>query len=93
MFVWLVFVTGMRRGEVVALRWSSIDLKARTLLINRNWIELTGRGGREKDTKTHQERTIALDKMTAKLLKRHRASYEQDMIKVEAPVRADAFVF
>ncbi|HTK66596.1 MAG TPA: tyrosine-type recombinase/integrase [Pseudonocardia sp.] len=92
MFVWLVFMTGMRRAEAVALRWSNINLKARTLLISHNWIETPG-GGREKDTKTHQERTIALDKATAKLLKQHRKRYEQDMAHLEAPVSEEAYVF
>ncbi|MDQ2710296.1 MAG: site-specific integrase [Actinomycetota bacterium] len=92
MLVWLVFVTGLRRAEVTALRWSSIDLKARTLLISRNWVEITG-GGKEKDTKSHQERTIALDKATVKLLKQHRRRYEQDMEQFEAPVSEQAYVF
>jgi len=92
MFVWLVFVTGMRRGEAVALRWSDVDLKARTVRISRNWVEAPG-GGREKDTKTHQERTIALDKATIKLLKQHRKRYERDMEQFEAPVVEDAFLF
>jgi integrase len=93
MFVWLVFVTGMRRAEVIALRWSRIDLTARTLLISRSWVELTGRGGKEKDTKSHQERTIALDKATVKLLKRHRARYEHDMKQLGLPVSQDAYLF
>jgi len=59
MFVCLVFVTGMRRAEAVALRWSRLDLKSGKALISRNWVELTGRGGKEKDTKSHQERELS----------------------------------
>ncbi|MBA2324888.1 MAG: site-specific integrase, partial [Pseudonocardiales bacterium] len=35
MFVWLVFVTGMRRAEVIALRWSNLGLDAGVLTIRR----------------------------------------------------------
>jgi integrase len=44
----VAFDTGMRKGEILALRWSQVDLNART-------IRLTGR-----DTKTKSARNIAL---------------------------------
>jgi integrase len=93
MFVWLVFVTGMRRGEVIALRWSCIDLKARTVRISRNWVELPSEGGREKDTKSHQERTIALDKETVKLLKQYRRRQSDDLEQLGLELPDEAFVF
>jgi integrase len=93
MFVWLVFVTGMRRAEAIALRWSSLDLKARTVRISRNWVEVPGVGSREKDTKSHQERTIALDKETVKLLKQYRRSQEEELGKLGLTLSDEAFVF
>jgi integrase len=93
MFVWLVFVTGMRRAEVIALRWTNVDLKARTLRISRNWVEIVGQGGQEKDTKSHQGRTIALDKETVKLLKRYHRQQEEDLQQLGVELPDDAFVF
>jgi integrase len=49
-FVWLVYVTGMRRAETIALRWSRIDLDAGKIAVRRNWVSITGQGGRDKDT-------------------------------------------
>jgi integrase len=70
--VWLVMVTGMRRGEVLALRWSDVDLKAGLLAIRRNYVR--SRAQRiEKDTKTHQMRRIALDSETVALLREQKA--------------------
>jgi integrase len=58
--VWLVMTTGIRRGEVCALRWRDVDLDAETIAIRRSYILHKGIGV-EKDTKTHQMRRIAID--------------------------------
>ncbi|HEY4021097.1 MAG TPA: site-specific integrase, partial [Pseudonocardiaceae bacterium] len=58
--VWLVMTTGMRRGEVCALRWSRLDLELGTVDVRRSYRLRYG-VGTEKDTKTHQMRLIALD--------------------------------
>ena len=68
-FVWLTMVTGMRRGELLALRWDDVDLAAGMLEIRRNYVWVGGRGI-EKDTKTHQMRRIALDEATVEVLAR-----------------------
>ena len=76
--VWLVMVTGMRRGEVLALRWSDVDLEAGMLAIRRNYVR-SGAQGIEKDTKTHQMRRISLDAETVAVLADHRDRYEQQV--------------
>ena len=55
--VWLVMVTGMRRGEVLALRWSDVDLKAGMLAIRRNYV----RSPRTEDREGHQDPPDAPD--------------------------------
>ncbi|HZA18877.1 MAG TPA: site-specific integrase, partial [Pseudonocardiaceae bacterium] len=64
--VWLVMVTGIRRAELLALRWSDVDLAAGKLNVRRNYVRLTGRSI-EKDTKTHQMRRISLDPATVEV--------------------------
>lgn len=57
----LCALTGARRGEALALRWSDYDPKAKTLTIARS-IGYTSRDGIfEKSTKTHGIRRIGID--------------------------------
>jgi integrase len=69
--VWLVMTTGMRRGEVLALRWRHVHFDRQLLEIRRNYVQRQGRKI-EKDTKTHQMRRISLDKDTIAVLEEHR---------------------
>jgi len=71
MMVWLFMTTGARRGEVCALRWDGFDARTGVLVIT---TSVAQRGGRtwEKDTKTHQQRRIALDAQTVALLVAYR---------------------
>ena len=43
--VWLVMTTGMRRGEVCALRWRDVDFDAETIEIRRNYVCCTRASG------------------------------------------------
>lgn len=71
MLVWLLMVTGMRRGEVCALKWEHVDFDAGVITI-RSSIAQRGRKAWEKDTKTHQQRRITLDEQTLTLLRSYR---------------------
>lgn len=92
MLVWLVMVTGMRRAELLALRWRHVDFDRGTLLIGRNFLQ---RGGRsyEKDTKTHQERGLALDEVTVEALKEHRRRYEEAIQRIGGGPTEEAYLF
>ena len=56
----LAAVTGARRGELCALRWSDINWQRRVLTIVRSLTVIDG-VATEGPTKTHQRRTVALD--------------------------------
>ena len=81
-------VTGMRRSELLALRWLHVDLVAGMLRIRRNYVE-----GVEKDTKTHQMRRIALDEATVEVLTAHHQRYEATVKELDQEPREDAFLF
>jgi integrase len=56
----LAVATGMRRGELLALRWSDVDLGTASLRVERSLVE-TKAGLRFKSPKTkHGRRTITL---------------------------------
>ena len=90
--VWLVMTTGMRRGEVCALRWRNVDLDAETIEIRRSYILHRGVGV-EKDTKTHQMRRIALDSDTVALLRDHRERVRARIEELGGEMSEQTFVF
>ena len=91
-FVWLTMVTGMRRGELLALRWPDVDFTTGRLEIRRNYVWTNGRGV-EKDTKTHQMRRISLDPATIEVLTAHRERYEQHVRALGLEPSRSAFLF
>lgn len=64
-------MTGMRRGEVLGLRWCDVDLDASRIAI-RNAIVSVAYEILESSPKSHQARVIDLDPATTALLRRHR---------------------
>ena len=92
MFVWLVMVTGMRRAELLGLRWHHVHLGRAVLEIRRNYVWVNGHAI-DKDTKTHRMRRIALDPDTVELLTAHRQRYNDAIGSVGAEPTDDAFVF
>lgn len=90
--VWLVMVTGMRRAEVLALRWAHVDLVAGMLTVRRSHVRTGGRDI-EKDTKTHQMRRISLDATTVEVLNEHWQRYEERVQQLQIEASKQAYVF
>lgn len=71
-------MTGVRRGELLALRWKDVDLDELRLAVRRAvvLVKRKGEGERmvEKHTKTDRPRTIDLDEDTVGLLRSWRVS-------------------
>lgn len=90
--LWLAMTTGARRGELCALRWDLLDLDKAVLVI-RSSIAQDGNRTWEKDTKTHQQRRIALDENTVTLLRAYRQQCEADATALGVTLAARARVF
>ena len=87
----LAALTGARRGEIVALKWSDIDLVNGRVRIARS-LTVTQGEQHTGPTKTHQSRDIALDPVCVEILKR-RWSYMVDLSEqAESPLVPDPFV-
>lgn len=90
--VWLVMTTGMRRGEVAGLRWSRVDLDSEIVEVRRSYVQSKGKG-KEKETKTHQMRRIALDSETIALLRAHRKWCAEELAIAKVELTDDMYVF
>ena len=90
--LWLVSNTGMRRGEVLGLRWGDVDLDAARLSVNRSLVSV-GYELHESRGKTRTaRRTIDLDERTVEMLRRWRdRRVEED--EAFDPGDDDGFVF
>lgn len=68
-------MTGMRRGEVLGLRWVDLDLEAARLAVRHTIISVAYEI-RASTPKTHQARVIDLDSGTVDQLQSHRSQQE-----------------
>jgi integrase len=59
---WQLSLYGLRRGEVLGLCWSDVDLQNKTLTVRLARVEVTGAGVVEGEPKTERgRRTLPLD--------------------------------
>ena len=86
--------TGMRRGELIGLKWQDIDLEERTLYIRRTVDRITKNGYVESEPKTAQSRRkVMLPLFVVEVLKQHRAHQEQLRQQAEASWQEHGLVF
>ena len=88
----LAALTGMRRGELCALRWTDVDLEAGQLDVSRSVVVVPG-GLAEKTTKTDRGRRVALDEVGVAMLAEYRALVDQWAADADGEIAEDAFVF
>jgi integrase len=91
-FVWVAMTTGARRGELCALRRRHLDLDAAALTIEAG-VSGNRQGMREKDTKTHQKRRIAVDDDTLDVLRAHLERQDEDAARLGVKLGGDAYLF
>ena len=70
--VFMALTTGLRRGEILGLRWSDLDLSRGTVTVQQS-LEQTKRGLRFKAPKTRKGRhTVTLPGIAVEVLRKHR---------------------
>jgi integrase len=89
--IFLAALTGARRGEIAALRWSDIDLVKGRVRIARS---LTVSQGEQHvgPTKSRQSRDIALDAFCIENLKQRSDAMADQSERAESPLVADPYV-
>jgi integrase len=92
-FVWTAMTTGARRGELCALKREDVDLDAGVIWIRRamtrdergNWVR--------HDTKTHQQRRVALDPETVEVLREYTARVDALATQLDCTIGPDGYLF
>ena len=92
LYVWLVAITGVRRGELCAVQIADIDLSNGVVHIAFNYVVKAGQKLR-KDTKTHQERYIAINPVTRALIQETIDETTTALAAVGVTLAPSAFLF
>jgi integrase len=86
LFFLLAFSTGLRRGEIIGLRWKDIDIRKAVLHVNQNAIVVKGKGVQYKDPKTEKSASgVSISHQVIPLLEKYKA--EQDILRKESDVK------
>ncbi len=89
----LAATTGMRRGEVLAVRWRDVDLDGALLTVNQA-VEETKAGLRVKSPKTKRSRrNITLPALMVEALRRHKVRQLEERMKLGLGRDHDGLVF
>ena len=84
--------TGLRRGELLGLRWDDVDFDRRALHVRRAIKHDDGPGWVIGPPKTHRERTISLDEFTIAVLSELRTRAEGWAAEACVPLGAEGYL-
>jgi integrase len=85
--------TGMRRGELLGLKWKDVDLGSSTIRVRRT-LTRAGTGYALGEPKTKKSRrTLRLTQKAANALRSHRASQAQEKLRAGSLYRDEDLVF
>jgi len=89
----LALTTGMRQGELLALRWRDVDLQGRTLQVKAT-LQRTGAGFAFAEPKTaRSRRQVALTDAAVAALRRHKAGQAEERLRIGAAWEDNGLVF
>jgi integrase len=74
--------TGMRRGEILGVRWSDIDLNTARLTVNQSLERVKGKTVFKAPKTTTSRRTITLPALTVEALREHRAAQAAERLRL-----------
>jgi integrase len=92
LYLWLVVVTGVRRGELCGLQVRDIHLDQGLIHVAFNYVVRGGQRVR-KDTKTHQDRWLAIDPDTCALIATYLDEIRAALAAVGVELPDDAYLF
>jgi integrase len=87
----LALATGLRRGELLALRWRNVDLAAGVIRVVES-LEQTKAGLRFKSTKSEKGRGVALPSFAVAELHRHKQAQAETLLALDIRQSGDTLV-
>ena len=91
--VLMAVMCGLRRGEILALRWQNVDLSDnRRVMAIRESAEQTKEGVRYKEPKAGRARTVSLSTTILAELKAHRVRQAEEQLKLGIRPDGESFV-
>jgi integrase len=101
--IFLAFGTGLRRGELLALRWRDVDLKASTLQVRQTLVRVKNRNAPKGEGKTrlliqepktsHSRRTVPIPEACLAALHQHKARQAEEKLRLGLHIRIMAWSF
>ncbi|MBU4534072.1 MAG: site-specific integrase [Firmicutes bacterium] len=90
--VLMLLGTGLRRGEMLGLKWQDIDFQEGILYVRRSLVK-TNSGSKIQETKTGRERSVPVPTDVLRELKAHKARQAQEKLKLGEGYQDQGFVF
>lgn len=72
--------TGARRGEMLGLRWSDVDLDSCQVLFHNNRVKVRG-GMVEHSLKSGMSKRVTIDPVTVTILREHKLKQKEDRLR------------
>jgi integrase len=88
----LGLLCGLRRGEIVALRWRNVDLETGTLAVVES-AEQTAAGVRYKQPKSGRYRNVALSSFVVDALSTHKVRQAEELLRLGVKQDDVTFVY
>jgi len=89
----LAAMTGMRRGEVLGLLWSDLDLDAGRLSVTRTLVSISYRLEISEPKTSKGHRTVALDDGTVRALRAHRSRQAEERLRAGSSYNEQGLAF
>ena len=90
----LAATTGLRRGEVLGLRWSDVDLSKGRIAVTQTLLAVRGKLSISEPKTAKSRRSVALDATTAAAVRAHRVAQLEERLALGLGAPAgDALVF
>ena len=90
--VLLALATGMRRGEIMALRWKHVDFDKKAVRVVES-LEQTRKGLRFKPPKNDKVRVVSLPAYAVEELQRHKADQTEAFLKLGIALDGNTLVY